>query len=243
MERLANSARQRLSVQPGDYAIWRSRSGCEIWFHVVGDRRDDGVLHAHGIEGLTPFYEGSSAVMVRLERQVRRADDNDFEGAFVAWVDPDRDGNQPAYPIVFDAIDFAARRDRKLPSSCAVRLVGFVRTMLVFADEAAFRRGGSETAGLEPHSFVAIGIAAVAALPKPGNGAAPSSHALVNGMVIEHALVRNEETGTEFHRMLVASDSAVYDMVAGLHVVPPSIGPGVFVSAMCWMVGRILDDH
>lgn len=243
LSRLATDSRVRLAVEPGDYAVWRSRSGAEVWFHVVGTRNEDGTLDDDGIVGLTAFFDGTSSVGMRIERQVHRDANNPFVGAWAGWIDPDRACEVSAYPVVFDAVDFAAHASRQLPLCCTVRLVGFARLLTVYRDEAAFRAAGSETAGLEPLSFVPVGLAAAAARDNLETEITPSSHGLINGRLLEHTVLRNEETGFDICRLLIASDQAVYEVVADPGLVTCPMEPGAIVSAMCWMVGRITDDH
>lgn len=243
LSRLATDSRLRLAVEPGDYAVWRSRSGAELWFHVVGSRNEDGTLADDGIVGLTSFFDGASSVGVRIERQVNRDGDSPFVGAWAGWIDPEHKCEVSAYPVVFDAVDFAAHASRPLPMCCTVRLVGFARLLTVYPDEAAFFAAGSETAGLEPFSFVPVGLAAVAANGSLETASAPSSHGLINGRLVEHELLRNEATGFDICRMLIASDATVYEVVADPELVTCAMEPGAIVSAMCWMVGRITDDN
>ena len=63
MLRLAPDAIERISCAAGDYSIWRSRTGAEIWFHLpmLGTEDD-----ARDIAGLTPFYEGFGAVDIEV---------------------------------------------------------------------------------------------------------------------------------------------------------------------------------
>ena len=68
MIRLAGEARERLAVAGGEYAVWRSRTGAEIWFQFAPgvDGADDEII------GLTPFYEGLSEIPVKVTAIVRR---------------------------------------------------------------------------------------------------------------------------------------------------------------------------
>ena len=101
MLRLAPDAVERIGCEAGDYSIWRSRTGAEIWFHLpmLGTEDD-----ARDIAGLTPFYEGVGAIDVEVVARVQRPDDNDFEGALTAHV-KDPDGGNEGFPITFDAVD------------------------------------------------------------------------------------------------------------------------------------------
>lgn len=123
---LAEAAREGLSTPVGDYAVWRSRSGAEVWLHIAPADRD-GPDAVREIQGLTPFFDGTSDISLSVTERINRPDDNAFEGAYQAWVG---DGGAPGteggnYPLVFDAVDFAAFSNQNLPAACRARICGF----------------------------------------------------------------------------------------------------------------------
>ncbi|MEM1370613.1 MAG: hypothetical protein AAGG72_00135 [Pseudomonadota bacterium] len=185
VERLAKNAVAGLAVSEGDYRIWRSRTGAELWFHVAsGSATADTVGDdiEREIIGLTPFFEGVSSVDVTLEAGFSRPGDNAFEGGFQAWVaDPevppppakngldqanstdDADDIDGSYPIVFDCVDYAAHTAIDLPKRCAVRLIGFAREVAVFDNLESFEK----TQKQRPHemadrAFFPVGMFAAA---------------------------------------------------------------------------------
>lgn len=258
MVRLAEQAAERLTCGDGEYAIWRSRTGAEIWFHLAPEPEDGG---ARDIVGLTPFFEGHSEIEIEIEDIFQREDDDPLEGAVSAWVAPD-DLGIGAYPIVFDAIDHGAIANIELPQVRRARISGFARELRCHADEAAFAAAvetGEEGASrLAAQAFVPLGMFERAAVPHAVNGngnvasdasgaetdeqADPSSTALINGRVLQHAKLVNEETGQAFHWLLVESLAATYDIVADPQLVTADIAPGCIVETACWLFGRILAD-
>lgn len=231
MIRLAGASVGRLACECGDYAVWRSRTGAELWFHLPVFGSEDDALD---IEGLTPFYEGQSEASVEIRARLRRADDNPFEGAFLAWV-------EDSFPVVFEAVDFAAHAARELPLRTRVRLDAFALELEAFADEAAFaaaERGGNGIP-LAPRAFVPIGQLAAAAADD--DDAVPTSSALLTGKVLEHRLLSNEASGGTFHWLLVDSLDAVLDVLADPEVVKGTITVGGTVEVSCRMFGRLLD--
>ncbi|MDX2287522.1 MAG: hypothetical protein NW217_01695 [Hyphomicrobiaceae bacterium] len=253
VESLATQALVRLATQVGDYAIWRSPTGAEVWLHLGPAPEGSGgdAVHGHAsaadsreIIGLTPFFEGRSDVLMALTAAFQRADDSVFEGAFHGWVAPDEDG-AGAYPLVFDAIDYAAQQNRDLPADRRVRLCGFARELSAFPDEAAFAAAQSDGSGFAPQSFFPVGLFAAAAATgdeaTDAEAAAPSSHALLVGVVTAVALHTNEMTGQTFLALSVDSLEATFDVVAAPDVVTGQVVKGGIVQAACWMFGRLLD--
>jgi hypothetical protein len=127
----AEAATVRLPCLSGNYGIWRSRTGAEVWFHLAAAA--DGTTE---IFGLTPFFEGQSEVSLKITGAIEREGDSEFEGAMTGWVSPDQTG-EGSYPVVFDAVDFAAHNATAWPAIRRVRLSGFAREMQVFATEDA----------------------------------------------------------------------------------------------------------
>lgn len=238
----ANAASVRLDCAIGSYAIWRARSGAEVWFHLgpSADRQTE-------IYGLTPFFEGQSDVTLKITGPVTRADDSPFEGALTGWVSPDA-SSEGSYPVVFDAVDVAAHRDAAWPAIRQVRLVGFARELQAFASDAAYYAARGTPDGdhvkLAAHAFIPTGLFAAAqgdASADASTAAMPSSAALLTGKIIEHRALTNEETGNVFQWLLVESLEATFDIVADPAVVTGEIVDGGTIEAAVWMFGRILD--
>lgn len=239
MSRLAASAVQRLSSPQGDYAIWRSNSGAEIWFHLAPETGNGAQRE---ILGLTPFFEGTSEVRLKVTKSVRRPNDNAMEGAFYGWVGPDQETGEGTYPLVFDAVDFAAHAPRELPAVWRSRLVGFARELAAYPSREAFQAAQQAQAPLDAQAFIPMGLFANAVEGAAAEVAEiPSSSALFTGQVTDHRVYTNEETGRAFHWMLIDTLDATYDLLADPDVVRGEIVVGGTVDTACWFFGRILD--
>ena len=236
----ARSAGTGLACAAGAYRIWRSRAGAELWFHT--GPASDGETE---ILGLSPFFEGHSEVLLNITKAIKRPGDNVFEGAFYGWVSPD-DKGQGSYPMVFDAVDFAARQDTVWPTIKRVRLSGFARELKCFASDEAYL-SDSEVRP-EPRfsatAFIPIGLFAAAEADRASHGKnqpAPSSNALVTGRIAEHRLFTNEVSNCDFHWFLIESLEATFDVIADPQIVKGDIVPGGTIETTCTMFGRFLD--
>lgn len=238
MTKLANETVEHLTCETGEYAIWRSRTGAELWFHLSMPDEEG----AREILGLTPFFEGKSDTLVNITAPVHRPEDNPLEGAFYAWVNPDPESGEGSYPIVFDAVDFAAQRQRELPFLAGVRLSGFARELSAYASAEAYTEAtkDGEKMQLGPQAFIPMGLFAAAENGAGDDSQPPSSSAILTGRVLEHRMLVNEATAQRFHWLLVESLDASYDIVADPSVVSGSIEPGGTVECACWLFGRIL---
>ncbi len=237
MIKLAVDCSERVSCEAGDYSIWRSRTGAEIWFHLPMLGTEDDV---RDIAGLTPFYEGLGVVSLEIVERVNRPEDNPFEGAFTAQV-KDPDGTNEGYPLTFDAVDFSAHAARELPFTAAARLVCFAREVRAFADEEAYQADRSGPLGeiaLSPQAFIPLGQFAE---PEDCERGGPESTALLTGRVRECRLQTNEVTGRPFHWLLVDSMAASFDVVADPEIIEGEIKEGGTVQVTGIMIGRLVE--
>ncbi len=238
MIQCAAAASANLECSGGTYGIWRSRSGAEVWFHLGKDA--DGEVE---IFGLTPFFDGASDVALQITAPVNRAGDNAFEGAFHAWV-TSADGAEQLFPLVFDAIDFAAHQDAAWPAFARARLCGFARELAAFPDDAAYyaARNGGDSPQLSSKAFIPIGLFA----NEQGGGTeagtaaqAPASTALLTGRVAEYRRLTNEATGTQFEWLLVETLEATIDIVADPATVSGTIAEGGTIETTVLLFGRL----
>lgn len=234
---LAEETRERLRCDEGEYAIWRSRTGAEVWFHLAPDYDGDG---QSTILGLAPFFEGQSRVPFLVTEVHRRPDDTPLEGLLHGWVAPDGSG-AGAYPLALDAIDFAAHANRPLPVTWNCRIVGFCRNLNVHLNPGTLPDIG-EGQRLAPQALIPIGLFNDADEDvAPTNVSTPEPTAWLTGIVRAHRIMENEVTGRQFHCLSVESLAATYDLVADPDIVTGEIAEGRIVEVMAWMFARVLD--
>lgn len=233
----------RADCRDGSYGLWRSRSGAEIWFHLVQSRAAGDASEVE-ICGLTPFYEGQSEVSVRISDALRRRGDNPFEGVFIGAIEP-AGAAAGAYPIVFEAVDFALQSAGPWPAVRTARLTAFAHELLVFTDEADFiaRRPSDAEHRLGAKAFMAAGLFDAPEVDTASTTAGtPSARAVFTGRVCEHRTLTNEVTGCAFVWMLVETLHARIDVVADESVIVGSAVEGSIVEVGGVMFGRLLDD-
>lgn len=218
---LAGAAVERLATDAGEYAIWRSRTGAELWFHLGPAAETDGAERE--ILGVTPFFEGHSEVAVNVEEAIKRPGDNSHEGAFRGFVGAGAGDTGDGSPLIFDAIDFAAHCSRPLPAQWRVRLSGFARKAVVVNDGKA--EEGEESAKSPRKSFCATG----------------TSSARLSGRIAQFLALTSEVTGQDFYWLLVNSGAISFDIVASPDVIEGELAPGAVVQIDCVLFGRVLD--
>lgn len=235
MIRLVTEAREYHAAPPGEYAIWRSRTGAEIWFHIEGT--DAVGVNERAIAGLTPFYEGGRSTQLVITDVVRRVGYNPFEGAFQAKFGGT--GDDAGIPLVFDAVNFSAYADRKLPARLKVKLSGFAREVRAYPSEEAYYAAQTREPAFASKSFVPIGMFSTTG--DGGKVETPSSYAALTGHVVEARKLENEATGHAFHWLSVEGVGAPIDIVADPEIVQGEIAAGSTVEVICLLFGRIMD--
>lgn len=238
----AAQVRDQLPCEAGEYGIWRSRSGAEVWFHL--GRSGSGDME---IFGLTPFFEGKSEVVLGLSQAIRRESDNPFEGALHGFVGAKEGGLGGTYPLVFEAVDFGLSGSQEFPVLRRVRLAAFAREVKAHADEAAYYAAheGSGAPQFAAQSFIPIGLFAAEQTAEENSSdvpaaAVPPSTAMFTGKVLEHNRLTNEASGRSFDWMLVETLEAAIDVLADPAVVAGEIFEGCTVEVSALLFGRVL---
>src|SRR5215471_7160685 len=68
-----------INVSKGQYLQWAPPSGEQLWLQVK--RSGDAM-------GMTPHFEGRSAVPVAIEARIQRPSQTPLDGTFLAWANP-----------------------------------------------------------------------------------------------------------------------------------------------------------
>lgn len=229
--KLAEKLAATVQVTPGNpYAVWRAKSGVELWFHVTADGSE--------IVGFTPYFKGESRVPVRIATRYPRAGDSTHEGLLVGELTPAA-GLPGLHPLVLEAVDFVDTASRPLPFSGHAQIVGFAHQLKAFASAEDYEAQQLAEPKFAARSFVPLGLFGMQ--DDAGETAAPSTTALVVGEVMRHRHVTNEETGQQFHWLLVEGLEAAYDIVAESDAVEGDLAAGRTVEVTCNLVSRLID--
>lgn len=247
MAELARYASRRISSIPGDYAVWRSGSGAELWFHVEGERGLYGHIQEGRVVSFQPFFACEGNVAVTVTQLMQRPDDSDFDGVAAAVA---TDGG---CQVAFNAVDYAVHTRRKLPLEVNAKLLGFARTLSLHASEEAFR-AAARGAPLGVKSFagdrhIAIGGADNDNLPRrgqlvmidTGKAYVPRTNARLSGVVVQYKTLENEVSERTYHWFLVDGPGGLYDVVADRDLVAETAMPGMIIETEASFSGRFVD--
>lgn len=246
MGELAGYAMRRIATVPGDYAVWRSGAGAEIWFHVEGERSFFGRMDGGRVIGLNPFFAGEGKVALRITKLIQGPEHSPFDGVFLAEAGQ-------AFSLAFDAVDYAVHNLRSLPITATAQLVGFARELSLFASEADFRRS-RDGGDIAVRSFVGdkrVGFGAADNDNAPGPEASspglsqsaflPGRQARLRGVVVKYSCLENEVTERTYHWILVDGPGGTFDIVADRDLVSGPIEAGMIIETIATFSGRLVD--
>ena len=214
-------------VKKGTYIRWSSGCGAELWLQA--DRKNRFI-------GGSPHFSGTSQVQIGLVDRVKRPYDNALEGAFRAWADPTPEGpTNGAYPFVFDAPDFAAYPDFKVPSLATAQISAFAEEITVYESQEAFLASQTGEHKLAPQSFIPLGL-----FPDSAQGKeSADARAWFAGHVLKSEKRVNDLSGETFIWASVETLGGTYDVVVASSMMDELPVEGSVVSGSFWLSGRL----
>ncbi len=218
-------------VDKGFYLSYQDPSGAMLWLHADQQRQ---------IAGMNPHFAGPSVMQVKIVRSLHKKQDHDFEGSYFAWAAPEeeRDHQEGAYPFLFDAPDYLRHHNQQFPAILNVQIAAFAHEFHIFPDEEAFHTETAHGPAMSPKAFIPAGL-----FPVDGEleAAAPTAHALINGLVIDAQKRTNQMTGKGFWWVQIESFAGTYDAVIDPLLIRTEPKPGNIATGSFWLSGMILD--
>ena len=257
--KLPEDRAESLECRPGYYYRWHTDVGSELWIHMQ-KRRDEEADEGDGppeetlaIVGVTPFFAGAGRVPIRAVAIKRRPEDNAFEGAIFAEVEPGEEQHDCTTVALFDVVDFACLANRVAPFRAEAQVTAFANDIAVFADAARFEvaQAGQEVR-FAPKSFFASGLFTPTGETdepvfhdpdKPGFNA--PSRAFICGEVLRSEVRTNPVTEQSFCWALIETLGGTMDVVAlesQFEGHQGALEPQMIVQGEFWLCGRLLSD-
>lgn len=248
----AVSARRRIATPSGEYRIWRSSAGAEIWFHyadrlhakpVNGAPNDarpasSGFDPIANLSGMSIVHGGTSDVRLRLVRALATSPKNPLEGLAIGSLGSTRPSERPLV-FTFELLGFAQERIAS-PITARVQLTALAQRVWAYPYEQDY------LAETPSHRLIALGaVADVTAddlkdlkliyQPRPG------SLWLLTGSVTRSMRMINPVTSVPYYWMSVSTDRGCFDVIANPGVIQGDISNGHIVQAVVTVTGRILE--
>ena len=223
---------QALSVAKGEYRILTSNAGPQLWAAVDRQGR---------VVALTPHYAGTAVCRARLTGRINRSDESRFEGAYEGWAVSESlksaaDASWDTVPLLFDAPDFLAHLELRLPALVDVQIAAFAFECTWHRDLEAFDAAqATAELPLAEQAFLYLDVFQ----DDPQRAAT----AILSAEVAETALQVNELSGDNFRWASAHTLIGDLDIVADPAVVEGEPTAGGLVNGTFWLSGRITSVH
>lgn len=252
----AASSKRRVTCHAGEYRIWCSRAGAEIWLHypdsngtrsvrrgaasAAADTRNPAKpFDAIGdLGGLSVVHRGTSDVRMRLVRTIATATANPLDGAGVAMLGSRRAQDRPI-AFTFELLGYGVERVRQ-PVDVRVQVTALAQRVWGYPSEAAYLattprqrligRGG--LADVSPGDLPDVPLIY---RPKPG------SLWLATGDVVKSMRLINPVTQAPYYWISLATDRGTFDLIASPDAIEGDISDGHVLQAVVSVTGRIIE--
>jgi hypothetical protein len=248
---VAASAKRRVASSQGEYRIWRSPAGAEIWLHYADTARSRpaaaGVWETgaapkpfdaiEDLSGMSVVHGGTSDVRMRLVRAIATSSKNPLDGLGIGTLASKRPEDRPIV-FTFELLGFALERIAR-PTEVRVQLTALAQQVWGYPSEAAYL---AETPGRRLIARGAVADVAPADLadlqliyqPKSG------SLWLLTGDVIQSMRLINPVTSAPYCWISLATDRGNFDVVANPSIIQGDISDGHVVQALVSVTARLL---
>ena len=241
----ATTTRHIVRCPDGEYRIWRSRSGAEVWLHYPmpsGQQAGAALTAPHfdpidQLMGLSIAHAGRSAVTLRIGRSLRIAPNNRLDGVSIATLASSRSGERRV-PFTFELIGFAAE-PQKQAFVADVHVVGLAQRIWAYATETDYLRATPAHLLIGKGSMLEVEPSDVPEVPmiyrpKPG------TLWLITGEVVRSVRLVNEITGEPYMQIELATDRGTFDLLSSPEMIEGDVSHGHTVAALAALSGRIV---
>jgi hypothetical protein len=211
----------------GKYIKWSIGNGVELWGQL--DKNNSAI-------GLNPHFSGKSTTKVRIEYKVKSNDDTVLDGAFYCWADASEEGDDGAYPFVFDSPDMGMYENIATPQIVTAQITGFAHEVTAYENEEAFYNSRESEPKFASESFIPAGLFS----PDGDDTTPPEAIAIFTGHVLETNRYTNPQTNIDFVWARVRTLGGEYDVVIDPDILNAEVIVGGIVSGMFWLSGRII---
>lgn len=265
IEGIASERSRLVGSAKGNYRLWRSQQGAELWFHypapaasAVGglrptSARRNGTRIVTGavVAGtdapapcavprpvaVTPFHRGLSSCPIRIGRYLALDRSNPLEGSCMAWLPAPASGGKEQV-IVVELAPFGLHVRRTPPYATTAQIVCFAHALWAYADPAAYAR---ETPSNRRIHAGAISPVTEADVPEVAVSyrSSPITLALATGTVRRAIRHVNPETREPYYWLLLETRRGTIDVVANPTHMQGDVSEGHVVQVCGSLLARL----
>ncbi|MFM9939268.1 MAG: hypothetical protein ACKVP7_07220 [Hyphomicrobiaceae bacterium] len=243
--RVTEHESRRINCLLGQYRVWQSIQGAEIWFQYpaplddLKTARDPRLFHhINDLKGISVFHRGAGSIRMHLVQSVHVSRTNRLDGMCHAHL-PAKSGKGRTVPFKFEHIGFALD-PVMAPTLARVQITGLAHKARAFASEAEYLASASSKRligrgalmQVEPNEVPDVDLIYQT---KPG------ALWLVTGIIRRSIRMTNPETGAPYVWILLETDRGDFDIVVNPEKVSGDTSTGHTLLAVVSMAGRILE--
>lgn len=239
LERIAASRSRLVGAAKGNYRLWRTQQGAELWFHYPqvgaglpagGSSRRGGLSGARlrqvipesnaeesaGVSqppvAVTPFHRGLSRCTIKVGRYLALDRGNPLEGSCMAWLPAPNTGGREQV-MVLELAPFGLHALRTPPVTTTAQIVCFAHGLWAFDDAAQYSRQTPANRRIQVGSICPITETDVPEV-KLSYRNSPITLGLATGVVRRAIRHQNPETRAPYYWVLIETRRGVIDVVA-----------------------------
>ena len=248
--RVAKAPRQRVTAARGDYLVWHSRVGAEIWLHYPTRRTDRRSSATDAgkpqkpfdpiddLMGMTVVHSGMSDLRTHLVRTLATAPDNPMDGIGIATLGSRRAGDKPL-TFTFELVSYATERLLR-PADVRLRVTALAQRVWAHPTVAAYlaatpARRLIACGGIADVTPADLPDLALIYKPKPG------ALWLLSGTVRRSMRLVNPITSAPYYLIALETDRGLFDVVANPAAIEGDISDGHVMQVVASVSGRVLE--
>ncbi len=147
IEMLAAKKSKLVGASKGNYRLWRSQQGAELWFHYPARQAATRSARSEQSElplserpiAVTPFHRGLSSCPIKIGRYLSLDRINPLEGSCMAWL-PAPPGGGREQVIVLELAPYGLQPLRTPPYETTAQIVCFAHAVWAHRDVATYIR-------------------------------------------------------------------------------------------------------
>lgn len=242
---LAASKSKLVGAAKGNYRVWRSQQGAELWFHYPR-RHTSTAGSAEGAKQLpqserpvavTPFHRGLSACQIKVGRHLAVDRVNPLEGSCMAWLPPPAAGGQEQV-VVLELSPYGLQPLRTPPYTATAQIVCLAHAAWAYKDVADYAAATPVNRRIHFGSVRSITAASVPEV-KLSYTASPITLGLLTGTVKRSIRHANPITGEPYYWLLVGTKRGAIDVIANPTQVQGDISEGNIVQVCGSLLARL----
>lgn len=232
IEKLAENKSKLVGGAKGNYRLWRSQQGAELWFHYPARKGATRTSRAEQPElplperpvAVTPFHRGLSNCQVRIGRYLAIDRINPLEGSCMAWL-PAPAGGGREQVMVLELAPYGLHALRTPAYETTAQIVCFAHAVWAYPDGAAYSRETPSNRRIRVGSINPITEADVPEV-KLSYRQSPITLGLATGIVRRAIRHINPATREPYYWMLLETKRGTIDVVANPTQVSGDISEG-----------------